>query len=276
MSIPIIANPLCHQSLSLEDGIRLVLSVGFDHIELCRGPVAPCKTPQLRQQLRGFVASLGSKIVGFNVPDQDYFQALNSPDDFAPALEGLKGDIDKGSDLGVDYVLTFEGRVPAGASADAINGPIFDSTCSLLQQANEYAAAKGIELVVEVHPFTLGIDVDWLCRLCDTIGDNFGVAYDPCHFGVGSPDSYLEAIGKLGSRIKCVHFSDSDKISSELHFPPGKGCLDLDGILNELKGIDFRGSWMVDYWLYPLPEEAARSGLAFLREALKDFDHYSA
>ena len=99
---------------------------------------------------------------------------------------------------------------------------------------------------------------------------------DPCHFGVGSPDSYLAAIGKPGSRIKCVHFSDSDKISSELHFPPGKGCLDLDGILNELKGIDFRGSWMVDYWLYPLPEEAARSGLAFLREALKDFDHYSA
>ena len=272
MPIPIIANPMSFRELSLEDGIRKVLSIGFDQIEVWRTAAAPCMTPGLRHQLRDFVASLGSTIAGLNSCDMPYFQALSGSKDVEPALLGFKGDIDTATDLGAAYVCNFEGRRADGASPDEINGPIFDATCSLFQQACEYGADRGINLLVEVHPFTLGIDVDWLCRLFDAIGaENFGVIYDPCHFSVGSPDGYLDAISKLGPRIKCVHFSDSDTTSSELHFPPGKGCLDLKGIFDELKRIHFRGSWMVDHWLYPLPEEAARSGLAFLREALKSF-----
>ena len=272
MPVPITVNPMIFRELSLEDSIRKVLDMGFDQIEVWRVQTEAFKTRALRHQLRDFVASLGSTIVGLNSADQPYFQSLSGPDEVDPALEGFRGDIDLAADLGAGYVCNFEGRRAAGASAEDIEGPIFEATRSLFHQACAYGADRGVQVLVEVHPFTLGTDLDWLCRLCDRLDAGwFGVVYDPCHFGVGLPEGYLEAIGKLGSRIKCVHFSDSDKISSELHFPPGKGCLDLEGILSELKRIEFRGSWMVDPWLYPLPELAARSGLEFLRQALAEF-----
>ena len=258
--------------LSLEAGIRKVLEMGFDQIEVWRGHMVDFATRHLRHQLRDFVASLGSTIVGLNCCDFPYFQSLTGPDDLEPALDGFRGDIDTAADLDAGYICNFEGRVPPGATAAEIDGPVFAATRDLFASACAYGADRGVGVLIEVHPFTLGTNLDWLCRLCDAVdARNLGIIYDPCHFGVGLPHGYLEAIGKLGSRIKCVHFSDSDKESSELHFPPGKGCLDLQGILDELKRIDFRGSWMVDPWLYPLPEEAARLGLQFLRRELADF-----
>ena len=272
MAIPIIANPMSFRELSVEDGIRRVLALGYDHIEVWRNQVDAFSTTALRGQLRDYVASLGSQIVGLNAADMPYFQALGGPGDVEPALAGLRADVDTAADLGAGYVSTFEGRRVQGAGPDRINGPIFDATRSLFARACAYGAPRGVSLLVEVHPFTLGIDLDWLCRLCDSIGAaNFGVIYDPCHFAVGLPDGYLDAIDKLGSRISCVHFCDSDKVTSELHLPPGKGCLDLRGILGALRRINFSGSWMVDHWLYPHPEEAARSGRAYLREALEAF-----
>lgn len=272
MATPIIANPMSFCELSLEDGIRKVLAIGYDHIELWRNQLAAFGTTALRVQLRDYVVSLGSQIVGLNAADAPYFQSLGGPADIGPALVGLRADIDTAADLGADYVSTFEGRRDEAAGSARINGPIFDATRLLFEQACAYGASRGIRLLVEVHPFTLGVDVDWLCRLHDAIGAvNFGVIYDPCHFAVALPDGYLDAIDRLGHRICCVHFCDSDKVSCELHFPPGKGCLDLQGILGALRRINFSGSWMVDHWLYPLREEAARSGLAFLREALDGF-----
>ncbi len=272
MSTPITVNPMIFRQLSLEDGIRRALDIGFDQIEVWRGLMVDFRTGELREQLRDFVASLGSTIVGLNSCDMPYFQSLIGPDDVEPALEGFRGDIDTAADLGAGYVCNFEGRRPEGASAEEIHGSVFDATRALFQGACAYGADRGVSVLIEVHPFTLGTDLEWLCRLCDAVDEsNLGVIYDPCHFGVGLPNGYLEAIGKLGPRIKCVHFSDSDKESSELHFPPGKGCLDLEGILAELKRIEFRGSWMVDPWLYPLPEEAARRGLDYLRRELADF-----
>jgi len=66
-----------------------------------------------------------------------------------------------------------------------------------------------------------------------------------------------------------VHFSDSDKVSSELHFAPGTGCLDLDGIVNALKQVGFHGTVMLDLWLYPLPEQGSRIGIPYVAMALK-------
>ena len=57
----------------------------------------------------------------------------------------------------------------------------------------------------------------------------------------GPPEGHIGAIGKLGPRLHHVHFSDSGVVSSELHYAPGTGCLDLDGIVAALKRIGFAG-----------------------------------
>jgi len=243
--------------------------VGYDQIELCHCQIPEFKTPELRQQLREYIGSLGMKLVGSNVPDSPYFQTLNSSDDVKVALAGLQRDLDIATDLGVEYLITYEGRVPTGATEELIFGRLLDDTVGLLKAASGYAAERNIDVLIEVHPFTLGINLDFLTQLCDGIGmKNFGVAYDPCHFGVGLPDGYVEAIRTLRHRIKHVHFSDSDKRSSELHFPPGRGCLDMDAIVEALKDIQFSGCWMLDLYGYPLPVWGSREGLLYMRKML--------
>ena len=86
---------------------------------------------------------------------------------------------------------------------------------------------------------------------------------------MGLPDGYLGAIARLGKRIGHVHFYDSDKISSELHFPPGTGCLDLQGIEQALKEVGFDGTMMLDLWLYPLPEYGTEIGVPYVRDVIQ-------
>ena len=271
MAIPIIGNPLGFFHDPLETTLPIMAEVGYDQIEICHSQITDFRTPELRQQFREYIESLGMKLVGSNVPDSAYFQTLTSSDDVKVALAGIQRDLDIAADLGVEYLITFEGRVPTGATREIIFGRLLDDTVELMQRTCSYAAKKGIEIQIEVHPFTLGVNLDFAVQLYDRVKmDNFGFVYDSCHFAVGLPDGYIDAIGTLGHRIKHVHFADSDKKSSELHFPPGRGCLDMDGIVSALKEIQFSGYWMLDLYLYPLPAWGSREGISYTRKVLEE------
>ena len=272
MTIPIVGNPLGYFQDPLEVTLERMRDLGYDEIELCHSQIRDFRTAELRGQLSEFVTSLGMRLVGSNVPDSEYFQALDSSEDVKVALAGLERDIDIAVDLGMRYLITYEGRVPPGATDALIFGQLLDDTVRLLAAAADYGAARNIDIWIEVHPFTLGTRLEFLVELCDRIDrSNFGIVYDACHFAVGIPDGYIEAIDRLGGRIKMVHFSDSDQRSSELHFPPGRGCLDLDGILEALRRIDFAGPWMLDLYLYPVPAWGSREGLAWMRDKLSNW-----
>lgn len=266
----IIGNPMIFRQYPLDRAIRTLPEFGYQGVELWAPQIAICKTDLLRRQLADFVQSLGLTLTGVNAADADYFSALSAPTDVEAILAGLKRDIDLVHTLGADYLLTWEGRKPAGATAGERFGWVLDTTVELFRTAVTYAQSKEVQLLIEVHPYTLGIDLDFLTRLCDRVdSDAFGVTYDCCHFGVGLPDSYIDAIYRLDHRIKHLHFSDSDKQSSELHFAPGTGVLDLDGMITALKAIHFQGPVMLDLWLYPFPEEGSRTGVAYLQDKLQ-------
>ena len=272
MAIPIVGNPLGYFQDPLEVTLERMRDLGYDEIEICHSQIGDFRTAELRGQLSEFVTSLGMRLVGSNVPDSDYFQALESSEDVKVALAGLERDIDIAVDLGMRYLITYEGRIPSGATDALIFGRLLDDTVRLLGAAADYAAARKMDVWIEVHPFTLGTRLEFLLELCDRIDrSNFGIVYDACHFAVGIPDGYIEAIDRLGERIKMVHFSDSDQRSSELHFPPGRGCLDLEGILQALRRIEFAGPWMLDLYLYPVPAWGSREGLVWMREKLSDW-----
>ena len=165
-----------------------MVELGYDALELWPPQIRECRTPQLRRRLAEHVASLGLKLVRLNAADPDYFKTLRSPADVPAVLAGLKADIDAAAELGMSQLLTYEGRRPANCGREEIFGWVLDETVSLFEQALRYARTKGVSLSVEVHPFTLGIDLDWLVALCDRLDSpDFGVVYDCCHFGVGLP-----------------------------------------------------------------------------------------
>lgn len=266
----LIGNPMIYRQLPFEQALSKSFEAGYEALELWPPQIAEFRTPELRHQLRDYVASQGCRLVRLNCADRDYFQGITSESDIERALAGLKSDIDFAVDLGMNQVLTWEGRRP-GAISDAPGSyEILVWTENLFTQACSYAIEKGVELTVEVHPFTLGIDCEWLVRLCDRLENfPFSVTYDCCHFGVGLPRGYVDAIMRLGSRIGHVHFSDSDQKSSEVHFAPGTGTLDLEAIVSALQKVHFKGSMMLDLWLYPLPDEGTRIGIPYVRDVIE-------
>lgn len=267
----LIGNPMIYRKLPFEMALERTLDAGFDAIELWPPQIAEFRTPALRQLLARQLRDRGVPLVRLNCADREYFQLLDADEDIPRALDGLRADIDAACDLGMKQVLTWEGRRSPHLSPAEIDGRVLDQTTQLFQSACRYAQQKGVELTIEVHPFTLGIQLDWLVALCDRLsGSSFSVTYDCCHFAVGLPDGYIQAIDRLGARIGHVHFSDSDKVSSELHFAPGAGALDLEGVVAALKRIAFQGTMMLDLWLYPLPDEGARSGVPYVRNVCRE------
>jgi sugar phosphate isomerase/epimerase len=265
----IIGNPMIFRHYPLDRAIRTMVDFGYQGIELWAPQIAGCKTDALRKQLAQFISALGLTTTGVNAADAAYFAALSSPQDATSILAGLKRDIDIVHALGADYLLTWEGRRPPEATGSDVTGWVLDTTVEIFRQAIAYASDKGVRLFIEVHPYTLGIDLEFSCQLYDRVDSTgFGITYDCCHFGVGRPSDYIDAIYKLEHRIQHLHFSDSDMVSSELHFAPGAGCLDLAGIVTALKEIHFQGPVMLDLWLYPFPEEGSRQGVAYLHDVL--------
>lgn len=264
----LVGNPMILRQLPLDMAMRKTAESGFDALEMWLPQLAEARTPELRRKVGEFAESLGTPLVRLNVADPDYLQELTGPQDVAKAVEGLKHDIDFAADLGMTEVLSWEGRRPKGATRDDLYGWVLDETVNIFQKAVDYGRTRGVKVLTEIHPFTLGIDTEWAVQLCDRI-DDFGVVYDCSHFGVGLPDSYIEAIHTLGKRIRHIHFCDSDKKSSEVHFAVGTGCLDLDGIVDAFKEIGFDGTVMVDLWLYPLPEEGTKVGVPYCREVIE-------
>jgi sugar phosphate isomerase/epimerase len=254
----------------VEQALRLAASFGYRQLEIWPPQIADCRTDALRRQFADYAASLGLSLVRLNAAAADYFGPLKSRRGSRAIVAGLKRDIDIAHCLGMKQLLTWEGRRPEGAKPGDIHGWILKETTKIFREVVDYGKTKRVSLSVEVHPFTLGIDLDFLVALCDGVGSEaFSVTYDCCHFGVGLPDDYIEAIVKLGSRIQHVHFSDSDKVSSELHFAVGKGCLDLDGIVAALKQIKFKGTMMLDLWLYPFPEGGTKISLPYVSKAME-------
>ena len=87
-----------------------------------------------------------------------------------------------------------------------------------------------------------------------------GICLDLCHFGVALGAGFAEQLDdRVLSAINHVHFADTDCETSELHFPPGRGILDLDSIMSRLSGLDVAVAW--DLFGWPAPREAIRESL---------------
>ncbi len=129
----------------------------------------------------------------------------------------------------------------------------------MFQSVVKFAMAHSARFLVEPHPFTVGMNDQFLIKLCDALDPaHFGVLYDCCHYGVGQPRDYAGAIHRLGRRIRHIHYSDSDQVTSELHYAPGTGKMDMSAILRAFKAIGYEGTLTLDLYGNPTPVYAAR------------------
>jgi sugar phosphate isomerase/epimerase len=261
-------NSISFHAYPLEEACQRILAAGCTGVEMWKEHLKGLKTPALIHHFREFAADLGLEIWGLNVVGADYFEPFSSQTAYDRTLSGLKVDVDFALEFGVREVMIWEGVRPKEKAAP--DSELLDTLVSLLKEAIEYARPKGARFLAEPHPFTLGMDLDFLCQLCDRLDpEHFGVLFDFCHFGVGKPESYVASIYRLDKRIQHLHYSDCDQRTSELHYPPGKGTLDLHAIDHALRATGFAGTSTLDMYGYPLPEHGYRWGLPRYRVGLE-------
>ena len=106
-----------------------------------------------------------------------------------------------------------------------------------LQTLGEYAAELGIEIALELEPFTMSLlnDVDSMARFLDDVGHPAVKAnLDISHLVLAKQPP--ESIERLRGKVAHVHISDCDgRVHGDL--PPGRGVVDFPPYLRAIKGL---------------------------------------
>jgi sugar phosphate isomerase/epimerase len=256
------------EDYTVEEALRIFRDAGCTSVEMWRHHLKRCKTDDLRKRFVAYASELGITMGGLNVVGEEYFQPFGSDKQLQETLDGLKADMEFALSLGTIDVLIWEGRAPQGTGESEWIEKLLPRLVEMFRAALAFAEPRGARFLVEPHPFTVGMSDRLLTKLCDTLDTpHFGVTFDFCHYGVGRPKDYVTAVRTLGSRIRNIHFSDSDQKSSELHFPPGSGQMDLSALLKAFKEIRYDGTIALDLYGYPMPVQVLPASVRRLREA---------
>ena len=242
-----------HEDPYPESICQKVKAAGFDSLEVSRPPFFErFPTVGTRHAFAEWAGRLGLSLYGF-----DCWVEVEPYKARAETLHGFRKAVEFAADLRLGMVISHDSW--ASVNQDRSPSECLRQNLDLFREVADMAAARELKLVFEPHPDTLSMDNSWAIDFVDGLNrPNTGLLYDCCHYAVGHPDGYIDAIAQLGSRIKHVHFSDGDRQTYALHLPLGDGELDLDGIVAALKGIGFMGTLTNDLYRCPLLEDGAR------------------
>lgn len=252
---------------TLEETIRRIAKFGYDGIEI--GCAAPHAYPAhldaaQRKSIRALLSDVGLTPVSL-LPAPGGGQGNNPASPLAAeraaTVEHYKEVIDLAADLGADRVLYIPGWLIYGTSREQA----YSWTQTALQAIAQYAAEKGIQVLVEPTPF----DSDLIETLEEAIlltkdvdSENVGVMLDTSH-ALYRKESCADIIRQYGEKIVHIHAADVDRL------PPGQGILDWLGIMQALSEADFQGyiTMEIGFTLRSTdPDAYARSAIRYLKE----------
>jgi myo-inositol catabolism protein IolH len=246
-----------HEHRSIEEICHIVRRAGFDSLEVSRIPFyEKLTTLGLRESFGEWSKEIGLSLYGFDAwVDYDPYESREE------TLQGFKRAIGFAADLDLGQIIAHDGQrhLSRGRSPSDCLGILVP----FFQEVADLAHEEGLKVLLEPHPDTMSMDDAFAKELIDGVGRaNLGLVYDCCHYGVGQPDTYVQAIENLGQRIQHLHFSDGDRKTYALHLPLGEGDLDLEAIIEALLTVGFRGTITNDLYNYPLLEAGASRNVA--------------
>lgn len=252
----------------IETAAATVRDLGFEAMEIHASQIGPglpgVPVFEAHAAAVGDVVRRAGMIVStLNVVGDATFDPLGGPAALAATVDGLAAHLRWAAAMGAPRVLIWEGRL---ARRDDV-----DAACATLAQAIASATERsGLTdppaVSCELHPFTFALKHRALPQLAGALRSaGAGICLDFCHCAVALGPDFIDAFDDdVMAAVNHVHYCDSDATTSELHFPPGDGVLDLDAIGARLAGRPLALSW--DLFGWPGVRHAVRAR----------FDTYSA
>ena len=241
--------------LDLEAACLTLKEIGFAGAEVWIGQLGPLPpSPAHAEAVRQRMESWGLGVTAFNVVGEPNFDPFSGAEGRRRTVDGLARHLVLGHHLGAPTVLIWEG-VATGERASSAAGEL----ASCIEEARDQSGlAQAPAVSVEPHPFTFGLATGRLDELAAALtGVGAGICLDFCHFAVGLGADWPDRVSEqVLDAVNHIHYADSDCHTSELHFPPGEGCLDMERITRLLTGRGVSCGW--DMYGWPAPREAMR------------------
>jgi sugar phosphate isomerase/epimerase len=251
----------------IEIAASAVKELGFEGMEVHGNQIGPgmpgVPVFEAHAAAAGDVVRRAGLIVStLNVVGDSTFDPFGGPAALATTIDGLAAHMRWAAAMGAPRVLIWEGRVGRREEVDA--------ACKTLAEVIEAAGGRsGLAdpppVSCELHPFTFALKFRALAELAAALrGVNAGICFDFCHFGVALGRDLLDHLDRdVIDAINHIHYSDTDTKTSELHFPPGEGVLDLGAIAARVEGKPIAASW--DLFGWPGPRYAVRARMQVYR-----------
>jgi sugar phosphate isomerase/epimerase len=254
----LIAMSVALPRLDLETAAVEFAKLGFDAMEVHIAQVGPgmgqLRLSERHAEAAGMaVRSSGLQVSTFNVVGEPSFQPFGDVEARRETSRQLALHLRMAAAMGAPRILIWDGRLTA--AGQLASAPELLSTC-IAGGLEKCGLPDPPAVSVEFHPFTFALEQGRLSETARAVFDvGAGVCLDFCHVGVALGSGWPEALGEdvLGA-VNHVHFSDTDCRTSELHFPPGDGVLNLNIIGDRLTGRGLAVAW--DLFSWPAPREA--------------------
>ena len=237
--------------VGLEEGLEKTKELGFDCVDIFQDP--------LDDGAEARIEATGKKCESLGLPIISVVGVSVGLIDFNPSvrrfhIERCKAYLDMGQRLNAkNYLLVIGEYIWQKEVIPPEEQWKFGVECC--QELGEYAAERGLEIVLELEPFDLSLlnTLDEMVRfLDDTNHPAVKANIDISHMVLS--DSPAEKLDLLKGRAGHVHISDCDgKVHGDL--PPGRGVVDFPPYLDAIRRLDFDGAISLELEYAPDPSK---------------------
>lgn len=235
--------------VGLEEGIRKTKEIGFDSYDIFEDPLDI--DDATRQKIKDTCEDAG-------LPIRSVVCVAFGLVDFNPSVERFTMDrvrayVDQGEFFGARNVLLVIGEYFWDGEVFP-NEAIWDMAVERVRTLGEYAGSKGLEVVIELEPFSQALvkDVDELARFIREV-DHPAVKANADISHLHLSDASLEDVKKLEGMIGHIHLSDCD---GEVHgdLPPGRGVTPIKEYLEAIADTGYSGTVSLELEYSPDPD----------------------
>ncbi len=248
LELGMISSTWAGTDVGLEDGIRKAKQIGFDTYDIFEDPL------DIDDDTRKLVKDTAAEV---GLPIRSVVCVAFGLVDFNPSVqrftrERIRAYVDQGAYIGARNVLLVVGEYFWDGEVFP-NTAIWDLAVGAVREAGEYAASKGLEVVLELEPFTQALlkDVDELVRFVREVGNPAVKANaDISHLHLSHAS--FNDVDKLRGMIGHIHLSDCDgKVHGDL--PAGRGVTPIAEYLRAIVDTGYTGTVSIELEYSPDP-----------------------